>query len=206
MLLRRRCRGRSIPTVVSRSNACSPTRRLPRRSESVLDFESTQIPLPVSGAFCGVSKASSSISTASLVGPAAVGDELTEMLQVPLTGIDAWVQLSEFIVKSFGGAPTSRTPVTCKGTLPVLRTVSVCGAPVVPTGWSANVRLAGVRVTAGPTPVPLSGAVCGLPCALSVIRSEALLAPGWFGEKLIGTVQLPFGASDAPVHVSRPIQ
>ena len=51
-------------------------------------------------------------------------------------------------------------------------------------------------------PVPLSDTSWGLPGALSVIRSTAERGPVAVGANLTFTVQLPFGATVAPSHVS----
>lgn len=59
---------------------------------------------------------------------------------------------------------------------PELVSVTLWAELVVVMSWLAKVRLVSESVTAGATPVPLSGRLCGLPDALSVTESEALRA------------------------------
>ena len=57
--------------------------------------------------------------------------------------------------------------------------VTGCAGLVVPTDWSAKVRLVADRVTFGPetTPVPPKATDCGLPGALSLMVMEAVRGP-----------------------------
>ena len=55
------------------------------------------------------------------------------------------------------------------GAPPLFVSVIVCAALVVPTGWLANVRLAGDRLTAEAVPMPVKLTACGLPIASSLI-------------------------------------
>ena len=67
----------------------------------------------------------------------------------------------------------AKSPVACnvptlKGRLPVLETVTVCGALEVPSGRLENVKLAGATLAPGvPEPVPLSVIEWGEPAASS---------------------------------------
>src|SRR5215467_11793901 len=79
---------------------------------------------------------------------------------------------------------------------PVLVRVTGWPALLVPTVWPAKVRLAGESVTTGAdaTAVPLSETDCGLPLALSVMLTEAVLVPAAVGVKVTVMVQVPFTA------------
>jgi hypothetical protein len=78
------------------------------------------------------------------------------------------------------------------GAVPVFCTVEVCVAVAVPTWRAPNVKLDGVKLTAGAGafPVPLKPTACGLPAALSAIDRLAARAPAAVGVKLTDTVQL----------------
>ena len=74
--------------------------------------------------------------------------------------------------------------------LPVLVSVTVCAALVLPTGTLPKLRLVGDRDTTGAVPTPVSDTVCGLPAALSVIVRVPLIVPDEAGENVTETVQL----------------
>jgi hypothetical protein len=99
--------------------------------------------------------------------------------------------------KSPALVPPSRIELIASGAAPLLRTVTVCAALVVPTTWDAKETLVGVRVTAGWVPVPLSATECGLPAALSVTVTEAVLLPVAEGVKVTEIVQDAPAASEA---------
>ena len=71
-------------------------------------------------------------------------------------------------------APVNAMLLMLKAPLPVLVRVTERAALVVPTDRLLKVRLAGVRLTTGPVPVPVRLTVCGLPLALSVMLIEAV--------------------------------
>ena len=83
--------------------------------------------------------------------------------------------------------------------VPVLVTVSVCGALVEPA-----LALKAVSVekdnagAAAAVPVPFSVTVCGEPAALSVSVTVAVAAPTAVGVKVMATVQVVLGASELP--------
>jgi hypothetical protein len=68
--------------------------------------------------------------------------------------------------------------------------VTVCAALVVPTVCELNVRVPGVRATAGEDPVPRRLTVCGLPAALSLIDTLAVTVVVSVGENVTLIVQL----------------
>ncbi len=85
--------------------------------------------------------------------------------------------------------------------VPLLVSVTVCAALVVPTCWLLKVRLVLERVTAGAvgaTPVPVRLTLCGLPAALSVIDSVPVRVPVAVGVKVTLMVQLAPAATEAP--------
>ena len=91
-------------------------------------------------------------------------------------------------------------PVMTNGALPVLVSVTVCAALVVPTPWEvANVKLAGERLAMGAvTPVPFSAITCGVLPALSAMLTEPTELPAAVGEKVTLMVQIPPAIRDAP--------
>lgn len=74
----------------------------------------------------------------------------------------------------------------------------------MPTAWLANVNEAGERLTAGPevvpllAPVPVSGIVCGLPAALSVIVTAPVRVPVAVGLNATLIVQPAPAATELP--------
>ena len=95
-------------------------------------------------------------------------------------------------------APVTAMLVMLKLALPVLLRVTVCAALVVPMVWLPKVRLVAVRLTAGPLPVPVRLAVCGLPLASSVMLSDAVRVPEAVGVNLTLIVQVPPAATELP--------
>jgi hypothetical protein len=76
--------------------------------------------------------------------------------------------------------------------LPVLVSVSVCGALVVETVCAAKLNAVADRLTTGPSPVPLSVTVCVLPVRLlllSVTVRVPVRVPGAVGMKATLIVQ-----------------
>ncbi len=88
-----------------------------------------------------------------------------------------------------------------KSALPVLVSVTVCGALVLPTSWSLKVREVGEKVAAGAgvVPVPDKATGCGLPVALSAMLRFALSAAVVEGVKVTLIVHCdPPAATDDP--------
>jgi len=85
------------------------------------------------------------------------------------------------------------TPEIVTAAVPLLASVITNGALVVPTLCPPNEREVGDRVKAGPAanPTPVRPAVCGLPVALSVTLSVAVLVPGAVGPNVTVIVQDP---------------
>lgn len=72
-------------------------------------------------------------------------------------------------------------PLMFRAVLPVLVRVTTCAPLVVPTCCDAKVREAALKPARGPSPVPESSALCGLPDALSLTESVATREPGAWG-------------------------
>jgi hypothetical protein len=123
-----------------------------------------------------------------------VGVKVTLILQLPGAGILA-PQL--FVVPKLAEAAI---PAIINGALPVLASVIVCAALVVPTAWDvANVTLAGERLAMGAVlPVPFSEITCGLLPALSTKVTEPTALPAAVGVNVMLIVQIPPAARDAP--------
>ena len=83
--------------------------------------------------------------------------------------------------------------------VPVLVSVTVWAALVVPTVWLANVRLVDDKLTTGiATAVPVSETACGLEAALSVSVIAPVSVPAAVGLKVTEIVQLAFTARLVP--------
>src|SRR5271165_4090359 len=82
-------------------------------------------------------------------------------------------------------------PLMLSVALPVLVNVTVWAALEDPTRTPEKLRLAGVRPTNGPTPLPLRPMICGVPAASSWIATVPLRDPGAVGVKVTESVQVP---------------
>jgi len=123
--------------------------------------------------------------------PPAVGEKVALTVQALPAASEAGLAghvLAE-MAKSPGFAPASTKLVKVTALLPVLVTVTLWAALVVPVFWVANVRLRGLKVNVKIAPVPLKAIDCGLPVALSVTEIDALRAPPAVGEKVADTLQ-----------------
>ena len=98
----------------------------------------------------------------------------------------------------WANGPEAAILVTVRIPRPVLLTVALRAGLVVKTVWFGKVRLAGENVTAGDTPVPLSGNDCGLPGALSPTEIEPVEVPFTTGVNVTLKVQLAPGFRVAP--------
>src|SRR5436305_14313851 len=132
--------------------------------------------------------------TAALRTPAAVGVNVTEIVQLPPAAtldpqVLVWAKSPLFV-------PVIAILVMLSAALRGLFNVMVWAALVVATFWLANVRLDGESDTcATAVPVPLNPAVCGDPVALSVMLTAALRAPAAVGVNVTEIVQLPPAAT-----------
>jgi len=158
-------------------------------------------PVPVRPTVCGLPAALSVMVTAAPRAPAAVGVNVTLIVQFPLF---AATELPHVLVsaKSPLFAPVTPMLVMVSAALPVLVTVTDWDPLVVFKVWPANVRLDADKLTVGAgmvVPVPLSVKECGLPAALSVMVTEAARAPVAVGVNVTLIVQFPlFAATELP--------
>jgi len=158
-------------------------------------------PVPVRPTICGLPAALSVIVTAAPRAPAAVGVNVTLMVQFPLFAATELPQL--FVcAKSPLFAPVTPMLVILRAALPVLVSATDCDPLVVLKVWPANVRLEADKIAVGAgvvVPVPLSVKECGLPVALSVIVTAAPRAPAAVGVNVTLMVQFPlFAATELP--------
>jgi hypothetical protein len=124
--------------------------------------------------------------------PAALGENVTVIVHVAFGASDAgqsfvWAKSAAFV-------PVIEIPEIASAAVPEFRSVDDCDALVVPTSCEPNARLAGVSVTPGAVPVPLSATECGLPDALSAIWMLAAREPVAVGAKVAPIVQFAPGA------------
>ena len=132
--------------------------------------------------------ASSVMVTAASRVPAAEGVKVTLMAQFPPAATDGRQLL--LCANSPAFTPVRAMPAILSVAVPVFDNTTVWALLAVGTGWAANVRAAGARLTAGTTPVPDSGTVRGLPAALSAMVSWPFASPGTVGTKLTLITQL----------------
>ena len=77
---------------------------------------------------------------------------------------------------------------------PVFVSVTVWVGLVVPTTWTAKLRLVGESITAGCVPTPVRERLCGLEVALSVTFNEPASVPLTVGLKVSESEQEAPGA------------
>src|SRR5436305_1945247 len=167
------------------------------RLDGESDACATAVPVPLNPAVCGDPVALSVMLTAALRTPAAVGVNVTEIVQLPPAAtldpqVLVWAKSPLFV-------PVIAMLVMLRVAVPGLLNVIVWAALVVATFWLANVRLDGESDTcATAVPVPLNPAVCGDPVALSVMLTAALRTPAAVGVNVTEIVQLPPAATLDP--------
>jgi hypothetical protein len=152
-------------------------------------------PVPERLTVWGVSAALSLIVRVASREPVAEGVKVTPTEQVALGAMLAPEQPSAVLAKSAALLPPRLTVLIFKAVVPLLVTVTVCAALVVPTGWLPKPRLVADRLTAGATPVPERLTVWGVSAALSLIVRVASREPVAKGVKVTLTEQVPLGAT-----------
>jgi len=151
-------------------------------------------PVPDRGTDCGLPPPVSVIVNDPVSVPAVVGVKVTLMVQVPFGPTEVQLFVS---AKEDASVPVIATFDTVIVPEPLtFENVMVCGLLVVPTVCAANVKLAGVSLTAVAT--PFSATVCGLLPALSVTLRFAVRVLILVGLKATLIVQLEFAASVVP--------
>jgi len=155
------------------------------------------VPVPDSGALCGLSPALSLTCTLAVREPAAAGAKVTLMVQfAPAARLDGHVLVW---AKSPLLAPAIAMLPTDSDALPVLVSRIDRAELVSPTCCDPNATLVGDRVTAGAcaTPLPDSDTFWGLLAALSATWMAAVRPPAAVGANVAEIVQLPLTASVA---------
>src|SRR5208283_4114848 len=126
---------------------------------------------------CGLPAALSATFNVPVLVPVCVGVNVTLILQLDLAA-KLVVQVVVETLKS----PVVEMAMLVSATVCLLASVNTFAGLVVPTVRAGYVALAGVNVAAT-TPVPVSGTVCGLFEALSVIVISPVSAPSCVGLK-----------------------
>src|SRR5262249_4358787 len=116
-------------------------------------------PVPLTATVCGLPGALSAIDTLATRAPTAVGVKVTGVVQLAFAAsvLGAIGQVGFGAnAKSPAFVPPSVIELIVSGAVPVFFSVTDCSGLVVLTVWLPKVRLAGVSVTAGCVPLPLS--------------------------------------------------
>ena len=95
-------------------------------------------------------------------------------------------------------APVTATLETVAAVVPVLVTVTVCVAGLLPTRVLGKERLAGEALSTGPGAVPVPDRLTVLVTPPALIVTLPVLAPAAVGEYVTLTVQELFAAIDEP--------
>src|SRR5439155_1738351 len=155
-------------------------------------------PVPDRGIVWGLFGALSLSVTAPVRVPAAVGVKFALIVQLA----PAATVLPQVPSPAKWKSPLIAKPLlNVSVELPLLVTVTNCVALVVPTAWLAKVSEVGERDAVEvdvETPEPVRAAVCGLPVALSVTVTVAVLVPDAVGLNVTLIVQVPPAATDVP--------
>ena len=149
--------------------------KLSDEGESDATGTGAAVPVPVRVTICGEPVALSVTSRLPVTLPVVTGAKVTEMVQLAPAANDA-PQLLVSLNNPTRGELGAEMPVMVSGTLPVLLSVTVCAAEVVPAA-AEKLSDEGVRTATGAeaaVPEPLSATVCGEPLALSVTARAAL--------------------------------
>ena len=154
----------------------------------------TASPPPVRATVCGEPLALSVIVSTPVREPAAVGVNVTEIMQ--LAPAAKLVPQVEVCAKS----PDATIEVTANAAVPGLDRAIVWAALVVPTGADAKVRADGESIIPGVAaiPVPLNVTVCGEPVALSMMVRAPVRVPAADGVKVTEMAQLAPAATGLP--------
>jgi hypothetical protein len=154
-------------------------------------------PVPETGTLCGDPAALSVKTMADERAPVAEGLNTTETVQVPPLAATLAHPVGVGM-KSPAFVPAETIEVIVRTALPEFVIVMVCGADVVPTVWDAKVKDVGEgeKLAVAVVPVPLSGAVCGEPAALSATLTFAVRLPVVVGMKRTEIWHEPPGATE----------
>lgn len=144
----------------------------------MLDFtvRSAQLPWPETGRFCGLDKALSLIVIDPKREPLLFGANFTSILQVCAGAIER--PAVQVVVLTMEKSPLEARLPRINGVVPLLVSVTLFTALVVPTFCVPNESEPGLSETRGLMAVAIKAAFCGLPAALSVTTSDAEAGPG----------------------------
>jgi hypothetical protein len=124
--------------------------------------------------------------------PIVVGVNLTVNVQLP-PGVTLVPQVLVWL-----NGPVTEILAMLRIPRPVLVSVAVWAALVVKTTWVEKISLTGEKDTAGNTPTPESGTICGLLEALSVNVRLPVIFPAVLGVHNKVTMQLAPAATEVP--------
>ena len=150
------------------------------------------MPVPVRFETCGLPIALSLTRNVPVRAPACVGLKTTLIVQ-----LEPPARLDPQVVPAIAKSPVVDAEIPVSATLCLFLSVNVFAALVPPTTVFAKLALAGVSVACGP-PVPLSGTLCGLFAALSLMVTAPVRSPTCVGVKLTLNLQLAPTARVAP--------
>jgi len=154
-----------------------------------------QFPVPFNPAACGEPTALSIAERLAVSVPVAAGLKATDKVQLAPAASDVPQVLNES-TKLVAFGPVKLKDFADIATEPVLVSVRVCAAEVVPTLVVANVKLTGDSDTVGClAPVPFRAMVCGESEELSVAMRLAVCVPVVAGLNATESVQLAPAAS-----------
>lgn len=158
------------------------------------------VPVPVSVMGAGLAMPETVIVTLAVRAFKAVGSNVTLSTQLEFGATCPALEVGQVVAglakaKSPASAPVNAMLVTLRGAPPLLVSVTVCAALVVPMAWLVNVKLVGEGVAVGGvTPVPDRLMTCVVGEASSVSVMVALYAIAVAGVNVTAIVQVLFGA------------
>jgi hypothetical protein len=175
----------------------------PGKTYCVVGFNATEkvgglTAVPLKATDCGELGALSARVNAAVKDPAAVGENVTEKVQLALIASDA----PQVVVcaNTLEFAPLRAKLVKLSAAFPVFVRVTVC-ATLVPATKELKVSAEGERSTAGAggaVAVPLSMTLCGVPEALSARYSDAVELAAIDEIKVTEILQLAPAANEVP--------
>jgi hypothetical protein len=161
------------------------------------------VPVPLSVAVCGLLASLSATLSVAVTAPAAVGVNVTLMVQVLPTA--RVVPQAEVWAKDDAPAPVMLTAMLLTVVVLLFFSVTVCALLVVLMAWLPKLTVAGERKTGlgGAVPVPVRGTLCGLEASLSATLSVAVSAAMTDGVN-VTAIEHVVPAAIEPVHVEVP--
>jgi hypothetical protein len=141
--------------IVSVCVLLAPAVMLPNESDDALAFsvaDGAAVAVPLNETCCGLDAALSVNVTAPVRVPVAVGENVTEIVQLP----PAARLVAQLLV--WAKSPDAPMLLIERTAEPLLVRVITCVALFVPIAWLVNVTLVGDKLAAGATPVPLNAA------------------------------------------------